>query len=151
MSYDLLVFDPDNPPRDRAAFREWWHHQAEWSEDHGYNDPSVTTPELKAWFDDIRQTFPPLNGPLASNDYDDPRLTDYSIGQHVIYAAFAWSEAENAYPLVRELAVKHGVGFYDASGDEGDGEIHFPGDSLRPPSSGAWREISKQFRETSNQ
>jgi hypothetical protein len=151
MSYDLLVFDPGNAPRDRAAFREWWDRQAEWSENHGYNDPSVTTPELKAWFDEIRQTFPPMNGPHATNDYDNPRLTDYSIGRHVIYAAFAWSVAEDAYPVVRQLAVKHRVGFYDASGDEGDGEINFPGDGLRPPSGGAWREISKQFRELGNQ
>ncbi len=147
MSYDLLVFDPNDAPRNLAAFKEWWHQQAEWGEGHSYDDPAATTPSLRAWFDEIRQTFPPMNGPLASNDYDDARVTDYSIGHHLIYAAFAWTEAENAYPIVRDLAVKHSVGFYDASGDEGDGEIFFPGDVLRAPSGGAWREVAKEFRD----
>ena len=46
--------------------------------------------------------------------------TDYSIGHHVIYAAFSWSVADEAYEKMKELAQKHGVGFYDVSGDDGD-------------------------------
>src|SRR5262249_2766257 len=48
------------------------------------------------------------------------KVTDYSFGRSVIYASFAWSEAESAYKEVKELAARHGVGFFDASGDEGD-------------------------------
>jgi len=50
-------------------------------------------------------------------------VTDYSVGQHVIYASFAGSVAENAHGLVQVLANAHQVGFFDASGD---GAIVFP-------------------------
>ena len=66
-----------------------------------------------------------MNGPLASDDYDDPRVTDYSIGSQVIYGAFAWSEMEDAHNMARELCTKHQVGFYDVSGRDG---ILFPDD-----------------------
>ncbi len=147
MSYDLLVSDADAAPRRRDDFIAWFHAQAEWSESHSYDDPAVTTPQLAAWYDEIRSNFPNMNGPGSSDDnVDNMKCTDYSIGHHVIYAAFAWSEAENAYPVVRNLAIKHGVGFYDVSGDEGDGEIMFPGDALRPASQGAWRQVAADFR-----
>ena len=55
---------------------------------------------------------------------DDPKVTDYSLGRSVIYCGFAWSEAEAAHKVVKELAVKHGVGYFDVSA--GDGEILFP-------------------------
>jgi hypothetical protein len=73
--------------------------------------------------DDMRTLFPPRNGPLAS-DLDDPKATGHSIGRHVIYSAFAWSVAESAHKWMRQLAVKHRVGFYDVSVDEG--EVLFP-------------------------
>ncbi|WP_413375184.1 hypothetical protein [Paenibacillus taichungensis] len=40
------------------------------------------------------------------------RLKEYSLGKEVIYAAFAWSVAEDAYKMMRELAKKHSVGFF---------------------------------------
>jgi len=155
MSYDLMVFDPLDAPRGRARFIQWYKRTTEWSEGHSYNDPAVTTPALRAWYEDIRRMFPNMNGPGAPSDDEidrfGHRLTDYSIAKHAIYAAFAWSVAEDAYQTVRETAVAHDVGFYDVSGDEGDGEIYFPGDHLRPPSGGKWREISKQFQEMTGQ
>lgn len=51
-------------------------------------------------------------------------LTDYSLGSSVIYAAFAYSVADEAYTAMRELAIKHKVGFFDVSSNEGD--IIFP-------------------------
>ena len=45
---------------------------------------------------------------------------DYSIGYNVIYAVFSWSVADEAYELMRSLAQKHKVGFFDVSGDDGD-------------------------------
>ncbi len=152
MSYDLLVFDPHSAPRDRAAFLEWWELTAQWTEGHSYDDPEITTPELRAYYNDLRATFRNLNGPGSPTDEEleipgvVDRLTDYSIGYQVIYAAFPWSEAEVAYPLVRDLAVKHRVGFFDASCDEPEPEIYFPGDILRPPSGGSWRQIAADFR-----
>jgi hypothetical protein len=110
VSYDLMVFDPDVAPRDRADFPRWYERQTEWSEGHSYSDPAVTSASRRAWFDDMRTHFPPMNGPLAS-DLDDPAVTDHSIGRHVIHSAFAWSVAESAHKCMRELAVKHRVGF----------------------------------------
>jgi hypothetical protein len=146
MSYDLLVFEPSAAPRDRAEFLKWWSAQSQWTEEHGYNDPSVPPLALQSWYNEITATFPNLNGPGVSDDEIGPRHTDYTLGQSLIYAGFAWTEAETAYPLVRELAVKHQVGFFDASCDEPEPEIYFPGDSLRPPSGGSWRTIAADFR-----
>lgn len=119
MSYDLLVFDPDASPRSRAEFMEWYRQQTRWSELHGYNDPDVPTPALRGWFRELIQTFPPMNGPLGVDDCDNPMVTDYSLGQYVIYAAFSWSQAERAYKCVLELAGKHRVGFFDVSSTAG--------------------------------
>ena len=124
MSYDLMVFDPAAAPRNRDDFLSWYDAQTEWGEGHSYDDPQVTTPALASWFADVSKAFPPMNGPHASSDYDDPNVTDYSIGRSVIYAAFAGSVAASAFEEVDRLATKHGVGFFDVSSDEG--EIRFP-------------------------
>lgn len=121
-----MVFDAVVAPRDRAEFMAWYDQQTKWAEPHGYQDPAVTTPELRAWFEAMAATFPPMNGPLASGAVDDPRITDYSIGRSVIYAAFAWSQARAAYQHMLELAAKHGVGFFDVSST--DGRIWLPSD-----------------------
>jgi hypothetical protein len=120
LSYDLMVFDAAAAPHGRQAFIEWYQHQTQWTETHGYNNPDVPTPSLRAWFQEMIKSFPPMNGPLASDDVDDPKVTDYSLGQSVIYCAFAWSEAEAAHALVKELAAKHRVGFFDVSSNEAE-------------------------------
>jgi len=121
MSYDLAVFESSSAPLGQAAFMEWYHQQTEWSEDRDYNDPAGTSPNLAAWFAEISQAFPPMNGPGAVDDSlaDDPEVTDYSIGTAIIYAAFAWSEADRAREMVLSLARKHQVGFFDCSSDDG--------------------------------
>ena len=124
MSYDLMVFDPAVAPRNRDDFLSWYDTQTEWAEGHSYDDPQVTTPALASWFADMSQVFPPMNGPLASSDYDNPKVTDYSIGRSVIYAAFAWSQVEAALQAVDRFAAKHGVGFFNVSSEQG--EIRFP-------------------------
>jgi hypothetical protein len=123
VSYDLMVFDPTVAPRERVDFMRWYELQTSWSEGHTYDDPVVSSPSLQAWFDEMRQLFPPMNGPFASGSSDSAQ-TDHCIGRHVIYSAFAWSVAESAYTKTRELAIKHRLGFYDVSGDVG--EILFP-------------------------
>ena len=121
MSYDLLVFDPSLVPLERQEFLEWWKEQSEWSEDHDYDDPAVSTPSLRAWFLDIAGRFPPLNGPHAPEETpeDDASQTDYSVGRTLVYAAFPWPKAESAYDTVFALAEKHGLGFFDASSEQG--------------------------------
>ena len=132
MSYDLMVFEPSAAPRDRVSFMAWYDKQMQWSEDHRYDDPEVTSKRLQAWFQEMIHSYPPMCGPLACDDVDDPKVTHYSIGRDVIYAAFSWSCAEDAYAAMRRLALQHKVGFFDVSA--ADGEIFFPhdGDDAAP-------------------
>jgi hypothetical protein len=114
MSYDILAFDPAAVTDD--DFPTWWQVQSQWFEDHSYNIPEVTTPNLRAFYSELIQTFPPMNGPDAVTDQEldrDPelesRMTDYSIGTSLIYGAFAWSQARTGQATFTALAAKHGV------------------------------------------
>ena len=130
MSYDLMLFEPSDAPKNKDEFEKWFTAQTKWGEGHDYNDPSITSPTLRAWFDEMRKTYPPLNGPFALSDEDfdkltaeeEARATDYSIGKSVIYCAFAWSVAEKAARTVLRTAALHGVGVYDLS----SGRIFYP-------------------------
>lgn len=124
MSYDLMVFRKEAAPRNRTEFMQWYEDQTEWTEDHSYDDPANTSTELRNWYMEMIHTFPALNGPFASDDDDNPNVSDYSVGKDVIYVAFAWPLAEQAYNKMLALAEKHAVGFFDVSGDDGD--ILFP-------------------------
>ena len=126
MSYDLMVFETSVAPRSRKEFMEWYHEQTEWNEDHSYDDHSVASKALQNFFLEFIEHFPPLNGPLKSDDIDDPKITDHCIGKNVIYSSFRWSVAEEAFETMRFLSVKHSVGFFGASSDTG--ELLFPGD-----------------------
>jgi hypothetical protein len=120
-----MVFEPSVAPRDAAAFRSWYADQSRWSEGHSYDDPAVTSPNLQAYFADIIESFPPMNGPLrASRDIDDPKVTDHSVGRNVIYSAFTSSQGASGYSLAKSLARKHRLGFYACS--ESPGELLFP-------------------------
>jgi hypothetical protein len=123
MSYDLMVFEESVAPNKKDDFMLWYSEQVKWKEKHNYQDYSVTSKALQNWFMEMIETFPPMNGPLASDD-DDDKITDYCIGKNVIYAAFAWSVQKEAYKKMRELAAKHMVGFFDVSAE--NGEILFP-------------------------
>lgn len=121
-----MVFDPDIPPRNRKEFMEWYNDQTTWSEEHSYDDPKNASPKLQKWLSEFLKAFPPMNGPCAASEemIDDPHVTDHCIGNSVVYSAFAWSIAEEAYNAMRESAIKHGLGFFNVSSDEG--EILFP-------------------------
>jgi hypothetical protein len=124
MSYDLMVFRNEAAPRAKTDFMKWYKDQTEWAEEHSYDDPKNTSTELRNWFMEMIQTFPAMNGPFASDDDDNPNVSDYCVGKDVIYVGFAWSLAGQAYDKMLELAEKHGVGFFDVSSDNGD--ILFP-------------------------
>lgn len=117
MSYDLLVFAPNEAPKARKAFIAWFRKKTAWKERHGYNDPAVCTPELRAWITELVRRFPAMNGPLAPKE--DPEnhsaLTDYAIGRTVIYASFAWSRAKSAHRCSMNAAARHGVGVFEVS------------------------------------
>ena len=127
MSYDLMVFERTKAPTTKKEFMAWYEKQMEWEEEHDYQTISVSSPALQNWFMEMKEKFPPMNGEYAPNDDaldDDENLelhmVDYSIGYNVIYAAFSWSVADEAYELMRSLAQKHKVGFFDVSGDDDD-------------------------------
>jgi hypothetical protein len=122
MSYDILVFDPACAPRERDAFLEWWDAQADWSEPHPYDDSAFTTPSLRAWFTEMIERFPALNGPYAASR--DQRTVDYCIGYHLIYVAI-WFDKQATHERAHALAAKHHLGFFAASSP--DGEIWLPG------------------------
>lgn len=141
MSFDLMVFEPSAAPRNREEFMRWYFAQAEWSENHSYDDPIVASPALQKWFAEMIRHFPPLNGPLAvpEDRVDDLTVTDHCIGRNVIYSAFRWDVAEAAYTKMRELAILHGVGFFHASDNEG--EILFPESGALPSKTKRWWKI----------
>ncbi len=118
-----MVFEPAAAPRDRTAFLAWYEEQTRWAEEHSYNDPSVCSPALQRWFAEMIETFPPMNGPLASGKLDSA-VTDHCCGHNVIVSAFAPSVAEAAAEAMRRLAIKHRVGFFGAS--DSPSELLFP-------------------------
>jgi hypothetical protein len=123
MSYDILAFEPSAVTD--SDFPGWWETQSEWTEDHTYDDPSITTANLQAFYRDLAQTFPPMNGPGAPTIDEiertpelETRMASYSIGTSLIYAAFAWSQADEARLAFRTLAEKHQVAVAWVSDDE---------------------------------
>ena|GEM_PF-200221 len=120
MSFDLMVFERGQAPETFEAFLDWYEVQTQWTEERDYDSLSGTSPQLSAWFMEMKETFPPLNGTYSLSDEEafaneeiENRLTDYSIGGDMIFAAFGWSAAEEACELALALAKKHSVGFYD--------------------------------------
>jgi hypothetical protein len=119
-----MVFVPSMPPGDRSGFLAWFDEQTKWTEDRDYSDPTGTADELRAWFMEMIERFPAMNGPYASEDHDDARVTGYSIGSAMIYIDFRWSLLQDAYRATLELAMKHRLGFFDVSAD--DGQVWMP-------------------------
>ena len=122
MSYDLAVFDPKVAPLTRDAFIEWFDKRTEWEDELDYNNPSNGTPAIQSWFRDMIVAFPPMNGPFSKEDLpeDESTLADYSLDRALVYVAFAWSKAEEAYAKCFELAQKHQLGFFNVSSDSSD-------------------------------
>lgn len=116
MSYDLLVFDPAAAPTDTEAFLEWYKEQTNWPA-----EPLSCPAALAGWLTDIQTHFPDFDA--LGEDDDDADAAEYSFGEHVIYASFAWSVEREAYNIAKNLAEKHGLGFFNASGKE---EIVWP-------------------------
>jgi hypothetical protein len=122
-----MVFDPAFAPTKRAEFLEWYEQQSGSEEFAPSDDPKSLTPPLQAWLAAMIETFPPLNGPLATNEnIDNPKTTDYGLGHIYVYACFGWSQVEEAYKHTVKLAEKHRVGFFNVSSDEGEVWIPAP-------------------------
>jgi hypothetical protein len=123
MSYDLAVFEPRAELRIRPAFLTWYRDRTSWKGGRDYSDPANAALALQAWYREMIQTFPPLNGPDRPEDMD-LCAADYSTGPDIIYVAFSGGRAADAYETTFHLASRHGIGFFNASGN---GEAWFPG------------------------
>ena len=127
MSYDLLVLDKHKRFQLGDEFLAWYDQVMKWDEDIDYNDYRHATPSLQSWFLEMKDIVRPMNGEFAPPDDEidagDFLEADYAIGKEHIYVAFAWSDAERVYPLVKELAKKHDVAFFDVSGS---GDLIYP-------------------------
>lgn len=119
-----MVFRPQDPPSNREGFMSWYREQTQWKEGHSYDNPDLCSPDLRAWFFEMIKEYPPMKGPHASADLDNPKLTDYSLGKSAIYACFAWAEAAAASNAIFSLAEKYRVGFFDVSA--GNGGVWLP-------------------------
>jgi hypothetical protein len=124
VSYDVVVFEPEAPMRDRATFLAWFTTRTQWGV--RANDPTNATPRLQAWFHEMIETFPPLNTPNRPSMADVDaweRAIDYVFAEDMIYIAISGGRAVIAYQTVSRLAAKYGVGVYDVSDD---GDVWFP-------------------------
>ena len=164
MSYDLMVLDKHKRFKSHDDFLKWFDQVMDWEEDIDYNDYRHTTPSLQSWFLEMKDLIRPLNGEFAPSEEEVDSGgfldADYVIDKECIYVAFAWSDAERALRLVKELALKHDVAFYDASGSDEviypDGMIlqPMPSDgsekaaSLPPNSAGLQSEFSRKYVST---
>lgn len=122
-----MVFEKTNVPKTKGEFMKWFKAQVEWGEEHGYQTASVASSALQNWYCAMKNSFPSMNGVDApteeefrDNDELEERLTEYCIGRDLIYASFAWSMADEAYELMKQLAQEHDVGFFDVGADNGD-------------------------------
>lgn len=95
---------------------EWYDRQTKWIENQNYDNPDNTSKQLHDWYYEMISSYPTINSPNFSDDDENYKYGDYSIGQFIIYFSLPWPEADNANKMAKGLAVKYNVGFYDVSG-----------------------------------
>lgn len=66
MSYDLMLFNPEATPKSHRAFLDWYTNAMEADDGICFMDPAIATGALRAWYADMIQLFPNLNGPNAA-------------------------------------------------------------------------------------
>lgn len=127
MSYDLAVFDPRDELRDPSTFRSWYVQRVKWEGIVHFDEAPKSTDLLQAWFRDMAEIFPPMNG-LRRPPFEDTErwnwVADYSFTTDLIHVGFLSAQQKLAYDSVYRLAARHRVGFYDVSGSPG--EVWFP-------------------------
>lgn len=119
LAYDLYAFDLFAAPRDRHDFLDWVS-RAFRDHDGGGGDASRTTAPLRAWHREMAQGFPGTRDPHALED-DDPavqRIASYRFTQGIVQASFHWDASGQALYRARRAAQGHGVGLFEASGND---------------------------------
>lgn len=121
MAYDLYAFDLFAAPRDRYDFLDWVSRAFRDTYGGPGGDVSRTTAPLRAWHRDLTQTFPGRRDPHALDEDDaaTQRLGTYSFTQSILQASFHWEASAQALYRARRAAQVHGVGLFEASGNDG--------------------------------
>lgn len=73
--------------------------------DGGWDKPKSSSPRLRSWFDDMRESFPLIRDAHP----DDPFGTEYCFYRNVIDVIFASSVGEQGIMRAWRLAEKHGL------------------------------------------
>ena len=132
IDFYVLAFDIGVAPNNRKEFLEWKEQQMEWKEEHDYNNINISSNNLKNWYMDIINKFPPIIEDLENYDEEFEKnenneyLTEYSIGKNIIYSIFNWRKAEEAFELIKILSEKHKIGFLIIEAYLEINEIYFP-------------------------
>lgn len=126
MSYDICVFNRKRAPIHKNDFLKWYERIMEWNGDSGFDDISVASKELQEWYSFMLKHYPAMNGRDAEESQqcyakakgvdvdaaiDDS--ADYSIDNNLIYVAFGYSQAKDAYKLAIGKAKELGLGIFD--------------------------------------
>lgn len=122
MSYDIVVFVADANLKRSSDFIKWYEVQAAQVDDKFYDDGSIANISLQRWFEEMRLLFPPMNGShtIDISTIDESTLADYEIRELLIYAAFAWSQADLAFQYCFQLAEKCALGMFNVSSDKAE-------------------------------
>ena len=137
MSYDLCVYSKKAAPKTKSDFHQWYEKILEWDNDGcSYDDIAVCSIEMQQWYKYMLTHFPAMNGRDSESsieefskangiEYDEAfeMTADYSISPDLIYVAFGFSQAEEAYSVVLAKAKELGLGFYDPQNDALDVEV----------------------------
>lgn len=158
MSYDLMVFEKNQAPAGKADFLKWYRERTEWTEDHNYDDPAVSSPALQYFFNMVRCVFPPMNSRPAPEKeksgqtvLQEERRCDYCIGKDVIYLSFSFSVAERARDVVKRAAYFSGTGFFEPGEVFGpcffteDRPTHLEGEWFRPAAVSCFQEVEEKL------
>lgn len=120
MSFDLTFFVAKAAPKSADEFDEW----LDAEDDVGMIDPKDLNSTLKAWYDHVKESYPPLNGPDAApdDDLDNPNVIDYYFCKDRIEAGITFSASQNAIEDLLSAAGKYEIGVFDPQ----DGSVYFP-------------------------
>ena len=148
MSFDLMVFDPDHAPRERAAFMEWFRDITRWEDKLTVDIPDGLSGNLPAFYRQITKSFPDINGPearayfdfvqppppgffarlfgakpVSRPELDESRLVECTFHANAIYLSFTSSLNGDAGFTCSDVANDTGVGLFNVSA--GNGQIFY--------------------------
>ncbi|SCY49404.1 hypothetical protein SAMN02910370_02796 [Lachnospiraceae bacterium XPB1003] len=122
MSLDLCVYNKKKAPTEPIEFLKWFYERTTWDGDRDYYDTKGTDQDLVDFFLEMVKICPAMNGPYAPSKEeieenpeleDSPLITEYSIGEDLIYMGFSYNAPSEVFVQLEEIAYKHGLGYFD--------------------------------------